>query len=173
MFLAACATIAPTVTEIAPAPPFELSGRVAARYQDRVFTSGLRWKQEPGSDEIWFTAPLGQTIAYLQADAGGVTLTAADRKQYRANSIESLTRNALGWRFPVAGMRYWVLGQSAPTMAATAVERDSAGRFTRFQQGDFSVIFNYAEGDATRPLRVEVAGHDAEIRLVIDNLTTP
>jgi len=171
--LVACTSIAPVAPDVAPAPAFELSGRVAARYQDRVFTSGLRWKQDAGSDEIWFTAPLGQTIAHLQADAGGVTLTAADRKQYRANSIESLTRSALGWRFPVTGMRYWVLGQTAPTMAATSVERDSAGRFTRFQQGDFSVIFNYAEPAATRPLRIEVAGGDAEIRLVIDDLTSP
>ena len=30
---------------------------------------------------IWLTAPLGQTIAYMQADAAGATLTNADQRQ--------------------------------------------------------------------------------------------
>ena len=170
---AGCTSTGPLVPVVAPAPGFELSGRMTARYQDRVFSSALRWIQNGGSDELWLTAPLGQTIAYLRADAEGATLTAADRKQYRANSIESLTRSALGWRFPVAGLRYWVLGQTAPGMALTAVERDGASRITRFRQDDLRVTFNYAEPGALRPLRVEVAGGEAEIRLVIDSLSTP
>jgi len=168
VFLAACAGIGPQTT-ISPAG-FELGGRISARYQERAFSSTLRWTQNAGSDEIWLTAPLGQTIAHLQADASGATLTAADQKQYRANSIESLTRSALGWRFPVSGMRYWVQGQSAPGMALTSIERDGENRMTRFQQGDFQISFNYADAGAVRPLRVDIAGSDAEIRLVIDSL---
>lgn len=166
--LAACASTA-TLT---PAPAFELAGRIVVRYQDRGFTSALRWKQDSGGDEIWLTAPLGQTIAYLQADAGGATLTAADQRQYRAGSIESLTRSAFGWRFPVAGLRYWVLGRPAPGMVLGAVERDGANRVTRLGQDDWQVAFSYAEPGSTRPSRLDVAGADAEIRLVIDGLTT-
>ena len=165
-FLAACAA-GPAV---APVPAFDLAGRVAVRYQDRGFTSTVRWKQTGGSDEIWLTAPLGQTIAYLQADAAGAMLTAVDQKQYRASSIESLTRSALGWRFPVAGMRYWVLGQPAPGMALTAVERNDAGRITRFRQDDWQVAFNYAAASLV-PSRLEIVGSDAEIRFVIDSWT--
>ena len=167
----ACTSTGPLAPTALPAPGFELNGRVAARYQDRAFSSALRWKQNAGSDEIWLTAPLGQTIAYLQADADGATLTAADQKQYRASSIESLTRSALGWRFSLAGMRYWVLGQVAPGMAETVVERDGANRITRFRQDDLQIMFNYAEPDATRPSRLDIAGDGAEIRLVIDSLT--
>ena len=168
LLLAACAGNGPLV----PSAPssFELGGRIAARYQERAFTSALRWKQDAGGDEIWLTAPLGQTIAYLQADRDGATLTAADQKQYRANSIESLTRSALGWRFPVAGMRYWVQGQSAPGMTLTSIERDSSNRITRFHQDNFQVTFAYTDAEAARPLRLEIVGGDAEIRLVIDSL---
>ena len=166
VLLAACAA-GPAV---APAPAFELSGRVAVRFQDRGFTSNVHWKQSGGSDEIRLTAPLGQTIAYLQADAAGAMLTAADQKQYRAGSIESLTRSALGWRFPVAGMRYWVLGQPAPGMALTAVERNDAGRITRFRQDDWQVAFSYAAAGLA-PSRLEIVGSDAEIRFVIDSWT--
>ncbi|MBI4191962.1 MAG: outer membrane lipoprotein LolB [Betaproteobacteria bacterium] len=171
-FLAACAGIPPQrAAETAPA--FELAGRIVVRYQDRAFTSALRWRQNAGSDEIWLSAPLGQTIAYLQADAGGATLTAADQQQYRAGSIENLTRSAFGWHFPLAGMRYWVLGQPAPGLTLAAVERDDASRITRLRQDDWRVVFSYADPGAARPLRVEVAGGDAEIRFVIDSLTTP
>ena len=170
VLLAACAGLAPQrAAETAPA--FELAGRIVARYQDRAFTSALRWKQSAASDEIWLTAPLGQTIAYLRADGDGATLIAADQRQIRAGSIESLTQSAFGWRFPVAGMRYWVLGQPAPGMMLAAVERDDADRITRLKQDDWQIAFNYAEPAAVRPSRLEMAGADAEIRLVIDGLT--
>ena len=164
--LAACA--GPVVAPVPPA--FDLTGRIAVRFQNRGFTSAVRWKWQSGSDEIWLTAPLGQTIAYLQVDAAGAMLTAADQKQYRASSIESLTRSALGWPFPVAGVRYWVLGQPAPGMELTAVERNDAGRITRFRQGDWQVAFNYAATGLT-PSRLEIVSSDANIRFVIDRWT--
>jgi outer membrane lipoprotein LolB len=166
--LAACAT-PPLQSTGETAPAFELAGRIAVRYQGRAFSSALRWKHD-ASDEIWLTAPLGQTIAYLLADAGGATLTAADQKQYRARSIESLTRSALGWSFPVAGLRYWVLGEPAPGMRLTAVERDDTGRVARFSQDDWQVTLHYAASGNT-PSRLDITGSEAEIRFVIDSFT--
>jgi outer membrane lipoprotein LolB len=169
LLLAACTT-APV---IAPGPAFELAGRIAVRFQERAFSSALRWKQDAGGDDIWLTAPLGQTIARLKTDASGATLTAADQREYRASSIESLTRSALGWPLPVGGMRYWVLGLPAPGMALAAVERDQVGRFVRFGQDALQVTIQYGDAAARRPSRVEVTGADADIRLVIDSLDSP
>jgi outer membrane lipoprotein LolB len=167
--LSACAGLAPP-RAVDIAPSFELAGRIVVRYQERGFSSSLRWKQAGGRDEIWLTAPLGQTIAHLEADADGATLTASDQKQYRASSIESLTKSAFGWRFPVDGLRYWVFGEAAPGASPAAVERDDARRITRLKQDDWQVVFNYATAEATRPSRIDVAGNDAAIRLAIDNL---
>ena len=167
--LSACAGM-PAPQSAQSAPAFELAGRIVVRYQDRGFSSSLRWKQAAGSDEIWLTAPLGQTIAYLQADANGATLTGADQRQYRAVSIENLTRSAFGWRFPVAGMRYWVLGRPADGMVLAAVERDDAARIVRFKQDDWDVSFNYLDA-AIAPSRLEIIGSDAQIRFVIDART--
>lgn len=169
--LAACAEL-PQQGVAQTAVAFELAGRFVVRFQDRSFSSALRWKRDAGGDEIWLTAPLGQTIAYLRADSAGATLTTADQKQYRAGSIESLTRSALGWRLPVASMRDWVLGQPAPGVVAATVERDEASRITRFRQDDMQIAFSYAEPGFTRPSRIEVTGSEAEMRFVIDSLTT-
>lgn len=167
--LVACAQ-APQHT-VEPGPAFELAGRIAVRAQDKGFTSALRWKQAAGRDELWLTTPLGQTVGYLEADANGATLTASDQRTYRASSIESLTKSAFGWRFPVDGMRYWIFGEAAPGTQAQAIERDGAKRIARLKEGDWQIAFNYSAQDAVRPSRLDIAGNDAEIRVVIDKLT--
>ncbi len=151
--------------------PFELAGRIVVRYQERGFSSSLRWKQTRGRDEIWLTAPLGQTLAYLEADAQGATLTDADQKQYRAGSIDSLMKSAFGWRFPVDGLRYWVFGEAAPGAPGAAVVREDPRRIARLQQDGWQIVFIYATAEATRPSRLEISGNDAQIRLAIDSLT--
>ncbi len=159
---------------LAPVPAntvgFELAGRMSVRYQERAFSSALRWKQNAAGDEIWLNTPLGQTLAYLQDSRDGATLTTAEQKQYRAQSIESLTQSAFGWRFPLAGLRYWVLGQTAPGVAHASLARDDANRITHFVQADWRVAFEYAEPAASRPSRLDITGSDAQIRLVIDSL---
>jgi outer membrane lipoprotein LolB len=170
LVLSACVAVAPP-RAVNVAPPFELAGRIVVRYQQQGFSSSLRWTQAGGRDEIWLTAPLGQTIAHLTADADGATLTAADQRQYRASSIETLTKSAFGWRFPVDSMRYWVFGEAIPGAPPAALERDAARRIARLKQEDWQVVFNYATAEATRPSRIDIAGNDAEIRFAIDNLT--
>lgn len=174
VLLAALLLVACAGNPLAPVPVnpagFDLAGRMAVRYQGRSFSSALRWKQNADGDEMWLNTPLGQTLAYLQDNRAGATLTAADQKQYHAQSIESLTQSALGWRFPLAGMRYWVLGQPAPGVAHTALTRDEANRITGFVQADWQVALEYAESAALRPSRVDVTGSDSQIRLVIDRL---
>lgn len=167
--LAACAG-----NPLAPVPAntagFELGGRMSVRYRERAFSSALRWKQDAAGDEVWLNTPLGQTLAHLQDNREGATLTTAEQKQYRAQSIESLTQSAFGWRFPLAGLRYWVLGQTAPGVAHAALARDEADRLIRFVQADWQVSLEYADAAARRPSRLDIDGSDARIRLVIDTL---
>ena len=169
VLLSACAESPQRRIESGPA--FELAGRIAVRQQDKGFTSALRWKQAAGRDELWLTTPLGQTVGYLEADANGATLTASDQRQYRASSIESLTRSAFGWRFPVDGVRYWIFGEAAPGTPADAIQRDESRRVVRVKDGDWQIALNYPSAEATRPSRLDIAGNDAEIRVVIDKLT--
>jgi len=151
--------------------PFDLSGRMVVRGRDEPgFSGALRWECHAQSDEIWLSTPLGQSIAHLQADADGATLTAADGTQYRATSVERLTQIALGWRFPFAPLRYWVRGVGAPDMAEGQIERDHADRLIRFTQGEWRVEFSYAQDIATMPSRLNVVSGDVVIRLVIDRL---
>jgi outer membrane lipoprotein LolB len=167
LFLAACALPPRTAPE--PSPGFTLNARVVVKGRDSAFASGLRWVASEREDELWLNTPLGQTLAYLKRDGGGATATTADQTQYRAGSLESLMRSALGWELPVAGLRYWVLGRAASTPAPTEAARDARGRLTVLVQDGWRVSFEY-DGEALQPLRVQGTRAGAEFRLAVDTL---
>lgn len=150
--------------------PFDLNGRVLASYDGRAFSSGLRWRHAAQRDEIWLLSPVGQTLAFMTAAADGATLVAADRKQYSAASVESLTREALGWEFPLSRLQYWVQGDAAPDSVPDAVERDASQRFIALTQDGWHIVFaNYPPGQhGGLPRRLDLTSGAYEIRLIID-----
>jgi outer membrane biogenesis lipoprotein LolB len=54
--------------------------------------------------------PLGQTVAEISVTPESATLTQANRAPRTAKDIDTLTRQALGWSLPVAGLRDWLQG---------------------------------------------------------------
>ncbi|HSN41508.1 MAG TPA: lipoprotein insertase outer membrane protein LolB [Burkholderiales bacterium] len=169
--VSACATLAPEsgVPPVSPAP-FDLSGRVLVSYGGRAFSSGVRWQHAPARDEIWLLSPVGQTLAYIVGEADGATLTAADQKQYRAASVESLTRQALDWELPLARLQYWVQGRPVPSSVPDAIGRAADGRLTALTQDGWRIAFvNYPPAEhGGLPRRLDLSSGAYEIRLVID-----
>ena len=167
--LAACAALGPPP----PAPseaPFDIVGRVAVNFDGRAFSSNVRWQHAGAREEVWLMTPLGQTLAHIVADDAGATLTAADQKQYRAASVESLTRQALGWDLPLAHLTWWVRGEPAPGAPPAAVQRDERGRLTRLDQDGWRIAFeNYPPGEhGGLPRRLDLRSGTQEIRFLID-----
>jgi outer membrane lipoprotein LolB len=150
---------------------FEAQGRVYVRHGVNAFTGTLRWQHAAETDEVWLGGPLGQTAAHIVRDGTGAILTTADRQEYRAFSIEALTREGLGWSLPLADLSYYVLGR-VPEDAAASAERDEFGRLVRAQRGGWSVrwVELRGEGATQRPGRLELSKDDVEIRFVVDRL---
>ena len=172
LLLPACAALAPERrADIPPEAPFDLLGRVLVSYGGRAFSSNVRWQHTAESDEIWLMSPVGQTLAHIVYDADGAILTAADQQKYRASSVESLTRQALGWELPLARLQYWVRGKLVPGSAPDAVERDALQRLAALTQDGWRMAFvNYPpEQHGGLPRRLDLAGASQEIRLVIDD----
>ncbi len=147
-----------------------MSGRLAVHTQARAFSSTVRWTQRAGQDEIWLSTPLGQSVAHLMADSSGATLTTAESKQYRAASVDSLTQSALGWRLPVAPLRYWLHGSPAPWLPQSATDYDAQHRLLQLTQGEWRITFRYAAAETERvtPTRLDVSDGTVELKLVID-----
>ncbi|HET6757249.1 MAG TPA: lipoprotein insertase outer membrane protein LolB [Burkholderiales bacterium] len=155
----------------APAPQatgaFELLGRVAVNSSEQKFSGNLRWMHDAEQDELWFLTPLGQGVAHLVKDAAGVTLKTQEQT-YRAEDVESLTREVLGWGLPLIGLESWVRGVSVPGVPA-AIERDDSGRLARVRQDGWEISYlRYSKSDGL-PEKLKVSGRGLEITLVIDD----
>jgi outer membrane lipoprotein LolB len=167
--LAGCALLAPPPPAGSTAP-FDIVGRVAVKFEGRAFTANLRWLHAAAREEVWLSTPLGQTLAHIQSDAAEATLTTADQQQYRAASVEALTRQALGWELPLARLTWWVRGEPVPGRAPASVLRDEGSRLTVLDQDDWSMTFvNYPPAEhGGLPRRLDLRSGGQEIRLLID-----
>jgi len=169
VLLSACALVSPGPSRL-PATAFDMVGRVLVSGEGRAFSSGLRWKHDVTADELWLMSPVGQTLAHIAADNTGALLTTSDQQEYRAFSVESLTRRALGWALPLAELRFWVMAAPVPGEPAAVVTRDAAGRITVLEQNNWRVSYAYpdAPGPAALPRRLDLNRGEQHIRLVID-----
>jgi outer membrane lipoprotein LolB len=131
----------------------------------------LRWRHRPDADELWFSSPLGSSIAVLVRDASGVELVRGAEPPRRAQNAEALTREALGWELPLGGLEYWILGRPAPGSSAARVDRDPAnGRLMHLVQGGWRIEYRrYLDTQwGALPALVNLEYDSLQIRLAID-----
>lgn len=177
LLLAACASAPPVPPPARPAQvessAFTLTGRIAVRYDGERSSAGVHWKHETASDEILLLAPLGQTVARVTRNVSSSNEQQfeldTEGKHYVAEDAESLTEQALGWRLPMSGLRYWVLGLPVPGEAFDS-ERAGNGQVSRLQQDGWTIRYTrYAdETPNSLPLRIALQREDLQIQLLID-----
>ncbi|WP_413438574.1 lipoprotein insertase outer membrane protein LolB [Sulfuriferula sp. GW1] len=173
--LAGCATLAPEAeAPVAAQAPriFDLSGRIAVKYRDQSSSGSLHWQHRPDQDNISLLSPLGQTVTQITRDADGVTLIDQAHKVHHAADTETLTRDLLGWRLPLSGLSYWVVGQPAPSLPYQA-DRDAQQRPTLLVQDGWRVNYSAwqtVDGQGL-PRKMTLQRDDLEIRLVMDQWT--
>ncbi len=107
-----------TATQAVLAREFNILGRLAIQDEKQSFSGSFRWVHLAASDEILLFTPLGQAVAEITKDDGGVRLITSKMEGYYANDAETLTEQILGWRLPLDGLRYWIQGMHSPLSAA-------------------------------------------------------
>lgn len=168
--LGGCALLAPQ--DAGPrSPSFDLLGRVLVSYDGRAFSSSVRWQHGAEQDEVWMMTPTGQTLAHLREDGTGATITGADQTQYHGSRVESLTKQALGWEFPLGRLQHWVRGTPVPGSNAENTQRDGESRITRMTQDGWRIAYEYSTATEYEglPRRVDLTNDAQTIRLVIDS----
>jgi outer membrane lipoprotein LolB len=146
---------------------WRITGRLGIQTGHEGWHAGLDWQQHNGDYTIRITAPLGQGSLLLQGDTAGVTLQTSDGETLRDEDPGLLLYRQLGWKVPVASLRYWVLGLPAPGVAVETL--DAYGRLSHLQQSGWVIEFlDYEERQGIElPGRVFVSNHQAKVRLVI------
>ena len=179
LLLAGCASVPPAPPRPAQvqAVSFALNGRIAVRYDGKHSSGGVHWQHDAKSDEILLLAPLGQTVARIsrttrfdvqQTPLQVYTLDTDDR-HYAAPDAESLTEKVLGWRLPLEGLQYWVLGLPLPGEPFDG-QRMQSGEWEVLHQDGWTIRYTrYAAQSAdSLPLRMELQRANLKIRLLID-----
>ncbi len=170
--LGGCASV-PSITRVDPAssfpPNWTLQGRIGVQSGEQSVSGQIHWQHRPETDEVLMTSPLGQGVARIVRDAEGVALEVPNQPTRRAPDADTLTREALGYVLPVAGLTWWVQARPDPGHAFEAT-RDDAGRLAQLRQNGWVIDYlQYAADMPARPRKLVVTREGLQIRLVADS----
>ena len=172
---AAALAILPACAELSFLRPaagleFELSGRIAVRYNNEGSSGNIAWRHRAAGDEMLITSPLGQGVARIEREGDTVTVTASDQRVYRAHDAESLTEQVLGFRVPLAGLADWVRARPAPGPARET--RDPRGRLNELRQDGWHIYYLAYRDDSELPARLRLVYPGLDLRLAISEWQT-
>jgi len=175
-----CTTFAP----IEPAPKV-YTGRFSvsiSRGDQREAASGrFTLAASPARTTLDLASPLGNTLARVEADASGATLTAPQPDgtlaTWRGDSADALTESVLGYRLPVSGLAEWIAGRAAPGRTARVFPDDGPAR--RIEQDGWVIAVDERFADSGAPRRLSfdrdagggAAAPSLRLRLVLDDGT--
>lgn len=143
--------------------------------QARVSSGGLfgvkgnlHWRQQPDGFDMRVAGPFGIGAATISGRGQEVTIRTSKR-EFTTRDPEGDLKARLGWTFPVAHLRYWVLGQPAPGSKAE-FESDRAGRITALEQDGWTLAFEEYQraGAVELPRKFEVANSELRLKVVVD-----
>ena len=196
-FIAGCATAVspPPVADVdaawhlrqaalKPVTAWHVRGRLALRAADQGWHATLNWERDGERHRLDFTGPLGRGHLRLVQDDRGAELQDAEQRIWRAGNAETLLFRATGWRLPLDGLNYWIVGLAAPDSESTH-QLDAQGRLKKLAQSGWDIQFleytHYGSFDMPSKMyltrqagRVEqnpVADETIEVRLSIERWT--
>ena len=108
-------------------------GKLGVQSLEDSWSAGIQWRQHQDSYNIRLRGPLGQGLMELRGEPGSVEMQTPD-DVYRARTAEELMQTHAGWRAPLNGLRYWILGRPDPDARVDALSLDAAGRLAELHQ---------------------------------------
>jgi outer membrane lipoprotein LolB len=172
LLLGGCASVSPVPRNgvaVAFSAEWVLQGRIGVQNGEQSLSGQIHWQHRADADELLLTSPLGQGVARIVRNAEGVALEVPNQPVRYAPNADTLTREALGYELPVAGLTWWVQARPDPERAFEAT-RDAAGRLAQLRQDGWVIDYlQYAADAPARPRKLVVAREGLEIRLVADS----
>lgn len=146
---------------------WSLQGR-AATGKVLGWTGNLNWRQNGDTFHVRVAGPLG--AGGFRADGTLARVKVRTKEEtFVTRQPEALVEEILGWRFPLTGLRYWVLGLPEPDKPAN-LSVDERGLLVGLEQSGWELGFpDYIETDGYRlPRKIVLHNGDNTINVVID-----
>jgi outer membrane lipoprotein LolB len=170
--LGGCASVPPTPRiepEVSLAHAWTLQGRIGVESGEHSLSGQIHWRHRAATDEVLMTSPLGQGVARIVRDVDGVALEVPNQPTRRAPDADTLTREALGYVLPLAGLVWWTQARPDPDHPFEAT-RDTSGRLAQLRQNGWVIDYlQYVADMPVRPRKLVVSREGLQIRLVADS----
>lgn len=150
------------------------TGRLAIAVGPEGGSGSFTWLQHDGTTELQLRGPLGAGSMRIVTDGQAVTVTDADGLSVDTEAARIQIRARLGTDLPLAEMRYWMLGLSAPGSVAQ-LRGSEMGPSRVIDQAGWTVTydpFTTADGWSV-PARLTVASGAARIKVAVDDWRLP
>ena len=166
VLLGGCSTFSPTLlrpAHVTALDHFKLAGRISVSANGTNSYGNFEWQRVATQDTLALTTPLGQTVALIQRDASGITLTANTQTRH-AENVEQLTEDMLGWPLPLDNLSWWISGTPAPNSP-------SQMRAQGFEQNGWQIDYRQWQSgpSGVRPGVVMLERANLSIRIAINN----
>jgi len=183
--LAGCAALRP----VAEAPPvdwaardarvaaladWQARGRIAVKSARGGGQGDVQWRQSGEAARIRVSGPFGAGAYEIRWDPGALRVLSRNgefvREWQGAAAAEAFLGEQLGWPFPAASIRWWVLGLAGLASPATP-EVTPRGELARLEQDGWTVSYErYGEAAGLpMPERLVLEGPQVRLRVVIDH----
>ena len=147
---------------------WNMSGRLAVSNQKDGGSGNFSWSRSAHSNRMDFHGALGRGAWRLLAQADGAVLELADGTIHRANSIDQLIQNQVGWEIPVESLAWWIRGLASPGDYQQRA-LDEEGNLAELLQNGWAIEYGkyrIFEG-VSLPVRMTARQADWKIKLAI------
>jgi len=157
-----------------------MHARIGLRGNDRSGSASLIWEESPEQRTLRLLGPLGGGLIILKQDETGVTIKDSKGRVRYSPSADELIYRVTGWKIPVSGLRWWLLGLNEPgSKADSTIDTEhrlvsvqqagwkvSLAKYTRFGDHELptSIVFEtVADREDVRYVRIKVIVKDWKI----------
>ncbi len=127
---------------------WSLRGRLNIRNNNGSETININWQQTQTDYDINLSGTLGLGAVHIIGGADGIIIEKAGEAPLRAQDLESITTDMLGYAFPASELLYWIRGVPVPDrevvtkrntygLIATLSQQDANGQYWELQYDRF------------------------------------
>jgi outer membrane lipoprotein LolB len=153
---------------------WDASGRIAVRSEHGGTQGDLAWAQRGEETRLRVNGPFGVGAYELRWNSSELTVIgkggAFSRSYDGPESMNDFLAEQLGWPFPAASVRYWLLAVPDPVAPAAEEHFDEHGALSSIDQLGWSIGYEkfVLNGREWLPTRVTLASSKARVRLALD-----
>ena len=142
-------------------PQWTLRARLAVSDGEDGGSGSLRWVEDADGSRMDFHGALGRGAWRLAAGQGGAELELADGSRFRADTVDELLRDRLGWLIPVDSLTWWVRGLQAPGRPVSSTLGED-GTLRSLEQDGWTIEFQRYREFAGIDLPVKMTARQAQ-----------